>query len=60
MAYKFGNETVVIGSQTYHNLRFSYLVEINIFSPGLTLLRDNEIISKSTKMVWYIFLHNDV
>ena len=51
MAYKFENETVVIGSQAYRNFRFSYLAKISFFGPGLTLLHDNEIISKSTKMI---------
>ena len=53
MSYKFGNERVLIGLQTYREFRISYLVELSIFGKEYCNIKKNEIIFKSKKQILF-------
>ena len=50
-AYRFGKEHVILQSQTYCELKLSYLLELTIFGNQFSKLKRSEIISKNKKIM---------
>ena len=51
LRYRFGDETVTIGSQSYRDFRVSYLVELVIFGRYFKSLHNSEIIKRTKKQI---------